>query len=76
MILLQLCVRLKGTLSVQFEFDRDPTTLKNDRQINLSNRQSANRVKYLPVTSEIKCNVRSIAVELNVEGARALRTID
>ena len=41
-----------GTLSVQFQFD-------HDRLIYVPNQQSAIRVKYLPVTFENKCHVRS-----------------
>ena len=41
--------------------------LKNDRLIYLPNRQSAIRVKYLPVTFENKCDVSSIAIELKVD---------
>ena len=48
-----------GALSVHFK--------KHDRMIYLPNRQSAIRVKYLPVTFENKCDVSSIAIELKVD---------
>ena len=41
--------------------------LKNDRLIYLPHRQSAIRVKYLSVTFENKCDVCSIAIELEVD---------
>ena len=44
-----------SSIAIELFSDRDRTKSKNDRQIYLSHRQSANRVKYLPVTFEIKC---------------------
>ena len=41
--------------------------LKNDRLIYLPNRQSAIRVKYLPVTFENKCDVSSIELKVDVQ---------